>query len=254
MVEEIERAKTGIYGLDDMIEGGFPRGRTILVSGGAGTGKTIFAMQYLYRGVAEYDEPGVFVTLDERPQMIRQDMARFGFDLEKYEKKGDIVIVDASAAKIGYPSEEKYSMPQLGIDVDRLLLRVMQIADQIKAKRIVIDSISGLGIHIDQATEIRKAVLKTNYMLLKSNITAILTSEIPEQSLGAGPMEFSKYGVEEYVADGVLVLHYMGIGSESNRNMFVRKMRGTKHVEDILPMEISKKGIVVRRPEESMKL
>jgi KaiC/GvpD/RAD55 family RecA-like ATPase len=254
MVEEIERVPSGIYGLDPLIEGGFPKGRTILVSGGAGTGKTIFGMQYVYKGIEEYDEPGIFVTLDERPRMIRQDMARFGFDIEKYEKKGDLVIMDASAAKIGYPSEEKYSMPQMGIDVDRLLLRISQIAGQIKAKRLVVDSISGFGMHIDQATEVRKAVLKTSYMLLKSNLTAVITSEIPEQPLGAGPMEFSKYGVEEYVADGVVVLHYLGVGTESNRNMFVRKMRGTKHVEDILPMEISKKGLVVRRPEETMKL
>lgn len=185
-MKEMERVKSGIYGLDELVEGGFPKGRTILVSGGCGTGKTIFAMQYIYRGVVEYDEPGVFVTLDERPQMIREDMYRFGWDIAKYEKAGDLVIVDASSAKIGFPSEEKYSIPQLSVDIDRLLLRVMQVADQIKAKRIVVDSIVGLGLRGESENEIRKAVLKINYMLLKSNITAVVTSEIPEQSLGQG--------------------------------------------------------------------
>lgn len=248
------RAKTGIYGLDELIEGGFPPGRTILVTGACGTGKTIFAMQYIYRGAADFDEPGVFVTLDERPEMIRQDMLRFGWDIKKMEAKGKMALVDAAAAKIGYPSEEKFTLPQAGIDMDRLILRIMQIADQIGAKRLVLDSIAGLGLHIDNENEIRKAILKINYMFTKSNATTVLTSEVPEQSFGAGPMAFSKYGVEEYTADGVIVLHYLGIGTESNRSMFIRKMRGTKHIEDILPMEITPKGMVVKRPEEAYKI
>jgi len=248
------RVRTGIYGLDDMVEGGFPSGRTMLVSGGCGTGKTIFAMQYAYRGASEYDEPAVFVTMDERPEMIRQDMSRFGWDLKKQESKGKFALVDAAAAKIGYPSEEKFTLPQAGIDVDRLVLRVMQICDQIGAKRVVVDSMAGLGFHIESESDIRKAILKINYMLTKSDVTTIITSEVPEQSFGAGPMAFSKYGVEEYTADGVIVLHYLGIGTESNRSMFIRKMRGTQHVEDILPMEITQKGIVVKKPEEAYKV
>jgi KaiC/GvpD/RAD55 family RecA-like ATPase len=96
--------------------------------------------------------------------------------------------------------------------------------------------------------------LKINYMLTTSSVTALLTSEVPEQSFGAGPMSFSKYGVEEYTADGVVVMHYLGIGTESNRSLFVRKMRGTKHIEDIVPMEITSKGIVVKTPEEAYKV
>jgi KaiC/GvpD/RAD55 family RecA-like ATPase len=248
------RVRTGIYGLDDLIEGGFPSSRTMLVSGGCGTGKTIFAMQYIARGASEYNEPGVFITLDERPDKIREDMLRFGWDLAKLEARGKIAIIDAAAAKIGFPSEEKYALPQAGIDIDRLVLRIMQIADQIGAKRIALDSIAGLGLHVDGDIEIRKAILKINYMLTKSNATALLTSEVPEQSLGSGPMYYSKYGVEEYTADAVIVLHYLGIGTESNRSLFVRKMRGTKHIEDILPMEITSKGIVVKKPEEAYKV
>jgi KaiC/GvpD/RAD55 family RecA-like ATPase len=248
------RIHTGIYGLDEMLEGGFPEGRTILLSGGCGTGKTIFAMQYIYRGALEYNEPGVFVTLDERPEMIRQDMLRFGWDIKKMEAKGKIAMVDAAASKIGVPSEEKFTLPQIGLDVDRLIQRVLQVAEQIGAKRIAIDSIAGLGFHIDNEADIRRAILKINYMLTTSSVTALLTSEVPEQSFGAGPMSFSKYGVEEYTADGVVVMHYLGIGTESNRSLFVRKMRGTKHIEDIVPMEITSKGIVVKTPEEAYKV
>lgn len=249
-----KRVATGIMGLDSQLEGGFPEGRTVLVTGACGTGKTIFAMQYLYNGAAEYNEPGVFVTMDERPVMIREDMERFGWDLKKLENQGKIAIVDVSAARIGYPSDEKYALPQTGLDIDRLLLKIMQIADKIKAKRLVIDSLPGLGLHLTDEVEVRKTILKINYMLMKSKVTTIITSEVPEQSFGSGPMTFSKYGVEEYTADGVIVLHYLGIGTESNRSMFIRKMRGTKHTEDILPMEITKKGIVIKKPEEAYKV
>jgi KaiC/GvpD/RAD55 family RecA-like ATPase len=249
-----KRLSTGIHGLDWMIEGGFQEGRTVLVTGACGTGKTIFAHQFLYHGAAECKEPGVFVTMDERPSMMRDDMARFGWDIKKLENQNKIAIIDVSAARIGYPSEEKFALPQTGLDIDRLLLKIMQIADKIKAKRLVIDSLAGLGLHIADEVEVRKTILKINYMLMKSKVTTLITSEVPEQSFGAGPMTFSKYGVEEYAADGVIVLHYLGIGTESNRSMFVRKMRGTKHVEDILPMEITKKGIVVKKPEEAYKV
>lgn len=249
----VDRVATGIYGLDEMIEGGFPRGRAILVSGGCGTGKTIFNMQYLYRGAMEYGEPGIAVVLDERPEMLREDMKRFGWDLERAENKGLLALVDASSARVGFPSEEKYAMPPMGVDIDRLLLKVMQVADQIGAKRIGIDSLAGLGLHLEKESGMRKAILKINYMLMRTKLTGILTSEIPEQSFGAGPSVFSKYGVEEYVADGVIILHYLGIGTETNRNLFVRKMRGTKHIEDIMPMEITNKGIVLKKLEEAYK-
>lgn len=253
MVDEIQRVPTGIFGLDPLLEGGFPKGRTMLVSGGTGTGKTIFSMQYAVSG-AEKGDPSVYVTLDEHPEMIRQDMLRFGWDIRKLEKKGKLAIVDVGSAKIGLPSDEKFALPQLGLDVDRLLLRIMQIVDQIGATRLVIDSFAGLGLHMDKEDDIRKTILKINYMIKRTNTTAVVTSEIPEQSFGAGPMAFSKYGIEEYVSDGVIVLHYLGIGTESNRSIFIRKMRGTKHSEDILPMEITKKGIAVKKPEEAYKV
>jgi len=249
----IERIPTGIYGFDDLVEGGFPQGRTVLVSGGPGAGKTIFGMQYLYRGAMEFNEPGVFVTLDERPELIRQDMSRFGWDLSKVEKKGTLALIDASSARAGFPSEERFKIPETTLDVDRLLLRIMQVSDQIGAKRLVIDSVVGLAAHMDNVSEIRRTILKINYMLMRSNLTALITSEIPEQGLGSGPTQFSKFGVEEYVSDGVITLHYLGMGAADTRTLFIRKMRGTKHEEDILPMHITPKGIVVSKPDDKMR-
>jgi KaiC/GvpD/RAD55 family RecA-like ATPase len=241
----MKRIKTGIYGLDDLMEGGFPEGRSILLSGACGTGKTIFCMQYIYSGAKDYGEPGVYVTLDERPDLIREDVMRFGWDLKKLEEANKIQIIDGSIAKIGMPSQEEYALPVTGYDVDKLLLEMMRVIKRIGAKRVVIDSIPALGFNFENSNEVRKAILKLSYVLMRSGATSLMTSEIQE-----GTNRFGKYGVEEYVVDGVIVLHYMGIGTQSNRTLHIRKMRSTKHSEDLHPMQITQKGIRVTRIEE----
>lgn len=241
----MKRIKTGITGLDELVEGGFPENRSVLVSGACGTGKTIFSMQYIYKGASKFNEPGVYVTLDERPDLIRSDVLRFGWDLKKLEDQNMMQLIDGSIAKIGFPSEEEFSLPMTGFDIDKLLLEIMRVSKKIGAKRLVIDSIPALGFNFDKDNDVRKAVLKLSYMLTKIGVTAVLISEIDE-----GEQKFGKYGVEEYVVDGVIVLHYMGIGTQSNRTMHIRKMRATKHSEDLHPLEISNKGIIVHRIEE----
>lgn len=244
----MKRIQTGITGLDALIEGGFPEGRSVLVSGACGTGKTIFSMQYIYAGAATYSEPGIYVTLDERPDLIRQDVLRFGWDLKKLEEENMIQIIDGSISKLGMPSEEEYSLPATGFDLDKLLIEIMRTTKRIGAKRVVIDSIPSLGFNFENVHEVRKAVLKLSYMLMKSGVTSIMTSEIQE-----GANKFGKYGVEEYVVDGVIVLHYLGLGTKSNRTLHVRKMRATKHSEELHPLEISGKGIKVHSIEEDYK-
>ena len=240
----MDRVATGILGFDELIEGGFPRGRSILVSGAAGCGKTIFSTQFLVNGIKDHDEPGILLTLDEGPNDLRQDMKVFGWDLAKLEKQDKLAIIDASTPKIGVPSEERFAIPDMNLDYDRLLYKVMQVADQIGAKRAVIDSIAGLGWHMQGENDIRKSILKTGYMLSRSGLTSILTSEIPNQGSGSNNM-ISKYGVEEYVTDGVITLHYHGAAMEAPRTLFVRKMRSTSHSESVLPMKITKRGIMV---------
>lgn len=241
----MKRVPTGIEGFDELIEGGFPEGRSMLLTGACGTGKTILSMQYLYNGAKKYSEPGIYLTLDERPDLIRQDVIRFGWDLRKLEDEKMLHIVDGSITKIGFSSEEEFALPATGFDLDKLLLEIMRISKRIGAKRVVIDSLPALGFNFENQNETRNAILKISYMLMKLGVTSILTSEIDE-----GDVRFSKYGVEEYVSDGVIVLHYMSVGTQSNRTLHVRKMRATKHSEDLHPLEITEKGIVVRKIEE----
>src|SRR3989338_4466692 len=137
----IERVTTGIQGLDDMIEGGFPKGRTILVSGACGTGKSILSMQFLYHGALEKNEPGVFVTFDESPENIRSDMLRFGWNLAELEKHQLFALVDGASARAGTASPEQNALNPGDLDINRVLMEVLTIARRIGAKRIVIDSI-----------------------------------------------------------------------------------------------------------------
>ncbi len=243
----MKRVKTGIEGLDELIEGGFPEKRSMLVSGACGTGKTIFSMQYIYNGAIKYNEPGIYVTLDERPELIREDVMRFGWDLRKLEEKKMLSIIDGSVARIGMPSEEEFSLPMTGFDLDKLLLEIMRVTKRIGAKRAVIDSIPALGFNFENENETRKAILKLSYMLMRIGVTSIMTSEIQE-----GAAKYGRYDVEEYVVDGVIVLHYSGIGGGgTNRTIHIRKMRSTKHSEDLHPLTITKNGIHVQGIEEA---
>ena len=251
----IERVKTGVYGLDELIQGGFPKGRTVLVSGACGTGKSIFAMQFLYRGATEYAEPGVFVTFDEMPEKIRQDMLAFGWNLKDLEDKGLLAIVDGTSGRAGTPSEEEHVLMPGQMDLDRILVEIMSVARNLNAKRIVIDSIPALAYHLEDSHEIRKAILKLAYVINRSGITAVITSEIPEQGLGGNsPIKFSKYDVEEYVSDGVILLNFLGLGPEAGRTMYLRKMRGTKQAMEVHPFTLGDKGIEVRKIEEVLRM
>ena len=203
-------------------------------------------MQFIYKGAKEFGEPGIYVTLDERPDLIREDVLRFGWDLKKLEDQNKLSIIDASIARIGMPSEEEFAMPVTGFDLDKLLLEIMRVSKKIGAERVVIDSIPALGFNYANETETRKAVLKMAYALGRMGVTSILTSEIQEKD-----NRFGKYGVEEYVVDGVIVLHYSSIGGGgTNRTIHVRKLRSTKHSEDLHPVSITDKGIQVHKLEE----
>ena len=248
IVKSMERVATGINGLDRLIDGGLPKGRTYLLTGSCGTGKTLFSLEYIYNGAKQYSEPGIFVTIDATPKTIREDALAIGMDIKKLEDKGLIRIIDASVARIGIPSEEEYAMPVTGFDLDKLLLETMRATKKIGAKRVVIDSTPALGLTFQNSEDVRKAVLKINYVLSQSGATSMIISEIAE-----GSKALSKYGVEEYVVDGVIVLHYMEASATANRLLHIRKMRATRHSEDLHPLEISDSGIKIYKIEEFRK-
>jgi len=192
----MERTITGIHGLDPLLEGGFPNGRTVLVSGSPGTGKTTFGLQFLCEGALK-GEAGVVLTLEEDPAIWREDMKNYGYDLKMLEDANKIAIIDASLVRLGLESDEKYVLSPEEFDLNHLLINVIKTARKIGAKRAVIDNLPALDMIIDEEKAIRKNILKMNYLFKANSLTTLMLSEIPE-----GSSQYSKHGVAEYVADG----------------------------------------------------
>lgn len=239
MAEISERTITGIEGIDTMLRGGIPKGSTVLISGKIGTGKTIMGMQYLYNGVVDYDEPGVYVAVDERPEDLRKEAMDFGWDLKQLEKENKLIIVDVWSLIAELPSTEKYSISG-EMSVDNIVSTVIGLVNSISAKRLVFDSIPALALQMDLEV-IRKTLHRLSSLLLSIDCTSFLLTEIDEAT-----SNISKYNIEEFLTRGVIVLDY----KEISKGMFiravhVRKMRNVNHDLNWRPFEISSEGIIV---------
>jgi len=221
----IKRIKTGITGLDSIIQGGLVEGSVSLLSGSTGTGKTILGCQYIHHGL-ERGDPGIYITMEESPDDIRRDALQFGWDFEKYEKKGMCSIVYHDPAHVN--------------NVGTLLINEIE---KTHAKRLVIDSTTVMNLNIDNSSIIRKKIFSiVNTIKKVGSATGILIADIPEDS-----KQLSSFGVAEFVADGVIILNYLGIEGATARSLMVRKMRRTNHGNDIYPMHITSKGIVIKK-------
>ncbi|WP_088885437.1 ATPase domain-containing protein [Thermococcus gorgonarius] len=236
----VPRVKSGIPGLDDLIQGGFPEGTTILVTGPTGTGKTTFGIQFVYKGAELYNEPGVIVTLEERASDLRREMRSFGWDLRKYEEEGKIAIVDGVSSVVGLPSEEKFVLED-SLNVEGFLRYIYRVVKAINAKRVVIDSVPSIAIRLREEKNIREILLRLNTILLEMGVTTILTTEAEDPKRD----KLSRYGVEEFVARGVILLDLVEKDVELKRYILIRKMRETKHSMKKYPFEITEEGVVV---------
>lgn len=241
----VERAKTGIPGLDELLDGGIPRGRTVLVAGGSGTGKTIFGMQFIYNG-AMMGEPGIYLTLEEKPKNLRNEMLEFGMDIAKLERDSKIALIDASLVRLGLESDEKFTLSPEAFDINHLIQNLVMTVRKIGAKRVVIDALPSLDVLLNNdPTKVRNAIIELNYLLQENKLTSVLLDEMP-----SGERSYSRHGVEEFVVDGVITLSLESLGAQSSRTLTIRKMRQTKHGEAINSFEIqSGKGIVVEKQE-----
>lgn len=228
-----ERVKTGIKGFDELVEGGLPRGRTILLAGGSGTGKTLFASTFLYTGALS-GEPGVYLTLEEKPKNIRSEMKVFGMDFEKVEKDGKLAIIDASLIRLGLESDEKFTLSPESFDVNHLVQNLIMTCRNIGAKRVVIDALPSLDVLLDnEPSKVRNAIIELNYLLQENGLTTILLDEIP-----SGKESYSRHNVEEFVVDGVIILSR--IEALNKRSLAITKMRQTDH--ELNPHNMKIKG------------
>jgi KaiC/GvpD/RAD55 family RecA-like ATPase len=232
---------TGIHGVDEILAGkGVPRGHTILVSGGPGSGKTTFAIQFLYSGATQYNEPGVYVTLDEEPGDIRANMLKYGWNLKKLEDDKKLAFINVSPVRVA-PSE-KAGLIQIGMKEFRLiklLEAIKQGAKEVDAKRVVIDPVTIFTLQYPDEIERRYAMRDLMRDLKRTGCTNLLISELR----GTG-ME-REHQFEEYLAQGVVLLRTFLKGSRLVRVFQVEKMRGLAIDNQPRPYEISDQGIEV---------
>ncbi len=219
----VEKIPLGINGLDKMLGGGVPKNHHVLVAGGPGTGKTSFGMQYLMKGV-ELGEKGVFITLEQKSERIIRDMeAAFNWDIRKAIDDGKLMVIDI----------DRYNFQHL-MDV------VQSCSVTHKAKRIVIDTLTMLRLFFKDDLEFRKGLFNLLDFLSSIDATAVITAEKPYSV-----REEVKFGLEEFVVDGVIMLYNMPKKNQRIRALEVLKMRGTDHSQGMFPFQITKEGIVV---------
>lgn len=232
----VKRVKTGIPGMDEILHGGIPERNVVLLSGGPGTGKTIFSQQFLWNGL-QMGEPGIYVALEEHPVQVRQNMAQFGWDVKPYEEQGMFAMVDAFTAGIGKSKEyEKYIVHDL-TDIREFIDVLRQAIKDINAKRVVVDSVTTL--YINKPAMARSIILQLKRVLAGTGCTSIFVSQI-----SVGERGFGGPGVEHGV-DGIIRLDLDEIDGELKRSLIVWKMRGTSHSMRRHPFEITDKGITV---------
>ncbi|MBI4162431.1 MAG: AAA family ATPase [Candidatus Aenigmarchaeota archaeon] len=223
----MERKKTCIPGVDQLIEGGIPDGDLVLLSGTCGAGKTIFGLQFLCMS----DEPGIYVSFEEDIEKLKDTAAMLGWDADKLERDKGLSFLKYDPFKI----EDVFDIVESNIR-------------EIKAKRVVIDSISALGIYEKDPAELRRMILQISSMLRKNSCTSIMISETMP-----GTLKLSRFGVEEFVSDGVILLHNFSIGGEYRRALSIWKMRSTEHSKKIHPYKITHKGFIVY-PEDTVRV
>jgi circadian clock protein KaiC len=231
----IAKLSTGIEGFDVITQGGLPKGRTTLVTGTAGSAKTVFAAQFLVKGIETADEGGVFVTFEEPPEDIRRNLQGFGWDIAGLEERGKWAFVDASAQ----PAEETIVGGRY--DLGALLARIEHAVRKVGAKRVSMDSLGAVFVRLTDVATMRNELARIAYALKEMGVTAVMTAERTEEY---GPI--ARFGIEEFVADNVLILRNVLEEEKRRRTVEILKFRGTTHQKGEYPLTIlPEQGVVV---------
>ncbi len=220
----IERIPTGIKGFDSLMEGGIPKGSSVLLTGPCGSGKIYFAGEFLYRS----KEPTLFYSFEKDESYLIKAFSVFDWQLEEKIKSKQFNII----------SSELYQFESFLSDLSDNI-------DKLNASRVVIDSLTIIGQFFDSPYKMRKGLIEMRKMLSNSGVTALMLSEIHDND-----PKLSAFGIEEFVLDGVIQTHLIKKNSEIMRGVSIRKMIATNHDSSIHPFELTKKGITVHKIRE----
>ena len=242
----MDRVATGIKGLDDVLNGGLPKGRTILVVGSPGSGKTTFAIQFLVGG-AKAGEPGLYVALDEKPERIKVNLSSFGWNLDSLENAGKLTFIDATQLRrpghrMSPPPVEPenpvgLTLPELTLG--SLVRTIRRVAAEEGTQRKVVDPITSLMLRYPDEAKRRRAMLLFFDALESTGCSCIVTTELRTSMLAR------RFQIEEYLSQGVVLLHTMVHEGNVIRGLQVEKMRGISHDSQLRPYQIGATGIEV---------
>lgn len=227
----LEKCPTGILGLDEITGGGLPKGRPSLVCGNAGCGKTILAMEFLVHGVNDFGEAGVFMSFEERTEELEKNFASLGFGLRSMVEQQQIVV--------DYVHIERSEIEETGeYDLDGLFIRLGQAIDSVGAKRVVLDTLEALFAGFSNTAILRAELRRLFRWLKEKGVTAVITGERGDGTL-------TRHGLEEYVADCVILLDLRVQEQIATRRLRVVKYRGTTHGGDEYPFLIDEGGLSI---------
>ena len=230
---------SGVDGLDEILEGGFPKGRPVLVCGSAGCGKSLFGLQFLVKGALDHNETGVLMTFEETAKDVTENVKSLGFDLEK--------LVAEKKIRIDHVRIERSEIEETGeYDLEGLFVRLNYAIDTIGAKRVVLDTIEALFAGMDNQALLRSEIRRLFHWLKDKGVTTIITGERGENTL-------TRQGLEEYVSDCVILLDFRVTEQIATRRLRIVKYRGSMHGTNEYPFLIDKDGISVL-PITSLKL
>lgn len=225
----MQRVKTGIIGLDEMLDGGFLPRTANLVEGAPGTGKTTIGMQFIYNGIVQFNEPGIILTFEEFPKQYYRDAATFGWDLSSLEKENKLRIIMSS------PEVTK-------ADLERIGGRIETLAQEIKARRVLVDSLSHFERLSQDPVELRSVMYSFINGLKREDLTSVLTRESPTLLGDAASADEDV----AFIVDSYVLLRYVEIDSTVHKALLVLKLRGSNHAKDIRQFSITRDGIVVQ--------
>jgi circadian clock protein KaiC len=227
----LKKCPIGIAGLDEVTGGGLPQGRPTLVCGAAGCGKTLLSMEFLIHGAIDYNEPGVFMSFEEKSEELTTNVASLGFDLEALKKQKKICVE--------YVRVERSEIEETGeYDLEGLFVRLNYAIDTVKAKRVVLDTLESLFAGLNNAAVLRAELRRLFSWLKEKGVTAIITAERGDGTL-------TRHGLEEYVSDCVILLDHRVTSQVSTRRLRIVKYRGSSHGTNEYPFLIDEDGISV---------
>jgi circadian clock protein KaiC len=227
----LEKSQTGIDGMDELTNGGLPKGRPTLVCGGAGSGKTLLGMEFIVQGALQFDEPGVFMAFEETAEELAQNVSSLGFDLGELSASKKLLIDHVRVERSEIEETGEY-------DLEGLFVRLRHAIDTIGAKRVVLDTIENLFSGLSNAMIVRSELRRLFRWLKEKGMTTIVTAE---QGVGT----LTRQGLEEYVSDCVIFLDHRVSSQVSTRRLRIVKYRGSSHGTNEFPFLIDETGISV---------